>query len=335
MSVVLGSVTLSNPWILAPMAGVSEWPFRLIACEHGASAAPTELISARAMLEGTDRSERYLAKHPGEDLFWIQLFGGDADVMCRAAEAAAERGAHALDLNMGCPVRKVTKSGAGSALLTDPDRAGALVRAMVRGSGLPVTIKVRAGWDDETLNFVELSQACAEAGAVAVAMHARTRQQAYSGPARWEWIAQLVECSPIPVIGNGDAWTLSDAQRMLRETGCAAVMIGRGALGNPWIFSALQRGQSVEVTPEMRNRIVNTHFEYNLQHVGSELAAVRRFRKHLIWYSCGLEGSDSFQSEVLTVDGADEVRRHIDAFFSCERALKPATIQLEEKNALG
>lgn len=332
--VALGPLRLTNPWILAPMAGVSEWPYRVIAQQHGASAAPTELISARALIEGTARSERYIRRDPRERPFWVQLFGGSAEVLERGAAAAVARGADALDLNMGCPVRKVTKSGAGSALLSNPKRAAEMVRALVQGGGVPVTVKIRAGWDEDSLTYRELAHACAEAGAVAIAMHARTRVQGYGGTARWEWIADLVAHSPIPVIGNGDAFDPASARRMRQETGCAAVMIGRGALGNPWVFAALRDGEA-PVTPEMRLRVVQQHFEDNLRHIGGELEAVRRFRKHLIWYTTGLTGAESFLYSVLRSDDADAVRRQFRSFFSGAVRETAGQIVFDERQALG
>ncbi len=332
--VQLGSLHLTNPWILAPMAAVSEWPYRVIAQDHGASAAPTELISARALIDGTARSERYIRRDPRENPFWVQLFGGNAEALERGAAAAVKRGADAIDLNMGCPVRKVTKSGAGSALLSNPERAAEMVRALVRGGGVPVSVKIRAGWDDDSLTYRELAHACSEAGAVAIAMHARTRVQGYSGHAHWDWIADLVTHSPLPVIGNGDAFDAEAARRMRAETGCAAVMIGRGALGNPWVFTALRDGEC-QVTPEMRLRVVERHFEDNLVHIGAELEAVRRFRKHLIWYATGLEGSEAFLHRAVRTDDADAVREQVRTFFAAACRGHKAEIVFDERQALG
>ncbi|MEM6731535.1 MAG: tRNA dihydrouridine synthase DusB [Myxococcota bacterium] len=334
MTVRLGPLVLQNPWILAPMAGVSEWPYRVIALSHGAAATPTELISARALIEGTPRSERYMARDPSEAQFWVQLFGGDAAVLRDGAAAAVERGATALDLNMGCPVRKVTKSGAGSALLSDPSRAAEMVRALVDGGGVPVTVKIRAGWDENSLTFVELAKACADAGACAIAMHARTRVQGYSGKAHWPWIARLVEKSPIPVIGNGDAFTAADARRMVADTGCRAVMIGRGALGNPWVFAELT-GRVEPVSGTERARVVLEHFESNLRHVGAELEAVRRFRKHLVWYGQGIERSREWLQRVLRMDEAAQVRAEIAEFFPTARSGPRGEVVFEERKALG
>lgn len=331
----IGQVHLVNPWILAPMAGVSEWPYRVIATEHGASAAPTELVSARAMVEGTARSERYLAwDREREPVFWVQLFGADPVMLSEASCAAVERGATLIDFNMGCPVRKVTKSGAGSALLSDPRRAGQLVEALAAG-GVPVTVKIRAGWDENHLTFCELAKCCAEAGAAAIAMHARTRAQGYAGRARWEWIRQLVDCSPIPVIGNGDVFSRADAHRMLRTTGCAAVMVGRGALGNPWIFSEL-RGSGGAPSARDRVAVVLQHFDSNREHIGADLEAVRRFRKHAIWYATGLNSEKRLLPQFLRCDDVDEARAMLDTFFrAATPCAYPRTVEFEEKRALG
>lgn len=318
----VGPYTLSNPWILAPMAGVSEMPFRVLARRMGAGAAPTELVSAKGLLYGQERTYRYLTHVPEERPFWVQLFGGDADSMARGAERAVELGADILDINMGCPVKKVTRHGAGSALLCDLERGAAIVDAMTRRTGKPVTVKIRCGWDDDTLNYAEAAHRFADAGAVAIAMHARTRAQGYSGKARWDLIRSLVAASPIPVIGNGDVFTAEDAHRMKRETGCAAVMIGRGALGNPWIFSELT-GSTVGTS---RWGVIRAHLHAHVELVGDATRAVRKFRQHLIWYSQGIRGAAGFRARMLTLERLEDVLSEAEEFFDREGA-KPALCQ--------
>lgn len=310
----LGPYQLANPWILAPMAGVSEMPYRRIARSMGAAAAPTELISAKGLLYGQSRTERYLRHHADEAPFWVQIFGGEPEVMAAGAERAAELGAHILDVNMGCPVKKVTRNGAGSALLTDPRRAAAVVEAMVRRTGLPVTVKIRSGWDANSINAVELARAVAGAGAVAIAVHARTRTQGYSGQADWGLIRHLVQQSPIPVIGNGDAYTAARARAMLQETGCAAVMIGRGALGNPWLFRELATGEKAP-GPGARWTVIRQHLEAHLEHTGDELQAIRRFRQHLAWYVHGLNGAARFRQQAFHIDSLPLLLEAGAAFF--------------------
>jgi len=317
------------------MAGVSEMPFRLLALEMGAAAAPTELVSAKGLVYGQERTARYLRHDALEQPFWVQIFGGEPESMARGAQRAVELGADILDVNMGCPVRKVTKNGAGSALLTDPERAGAIVAAMVRATGLPVTVKIRSGWDDGSINPIEMAQAVAEAGAVAIAMHARTRAQGYSGKADWSLISRLVEASPIAVIGNGDASTPELARQMLAETGCAAVMIGRGALGNPWIFSQLAQGQAPPTSHE-RWQMVRRHLLAHMAFVGDPLRGIRRFRQHLVWYAHALSGAAAFRRQVMKVDDLHELLALCEGFFcAAEAAQDRQAMALQTTQALG
>jgi tRNA-dihydrouridine synthase B len=312
----IGPYTLHNPWILAPMAGVSEMPFRRIALEMGASAAPTELVSAKGLLAGQARTERYMRYDPTlEKPFWVQIFGGDPTTMATGAARAAELGADIIDINMGCPVRKVTSSSAGSALLRDPKRAAEIVDAIIKRTGLPVTVKIRAGWDEQTLGYVELAKRLEDVGCAAIAMHARTRQQGYDGLANWDYIKDLVENTSIPVIGNGDTWTAADAREMLRKTGCAAVMIGRGALGNPWIFRYLAHNGPF-ATLEERLNLIERHFTEHLAFIDNPLKAVRQFRQQLIWYVGTLDPSREFINRMVREDDPAQVRAQIHAFFT-------------------
>jgi nifR3 family TIM-barrel protein len=311
----LGPLSLANPFILAPMAGVSEQPFREIALALGAGLAPTELVSANGLIRASARTAKYLKHGPTEKPFVVQIFGGEPEVMAEAAVRVKAAGADAIDINMGCPVPKVTRSGAGSGLLCDPPRAAEVVRRVKEASGLPVSAKIRAGWDANTLNFCEMGRVLEEAGVFAIALHPRTRAQGYSGKADWSRITALKRAvKSIPVIGNGDVVTPADARRMLEETGCDAVMIGRGALGNPWLFRELQGGDPP--TREERCALVVAHFETHLEFVGKELPAVREFRRHLGWYSHGLAGSTGFRGAVNKLDSAQAVREMLLAFFS-------------------
>jgi len=317
------------------MAGVSEMPYRRIALGMGAGAAPTELISAKGLMYGQKRSRDYLVHGPEERPFWVQLFGGDAESMAAGAECAASLGADIIDINMGCPVRKVTKNGAGAALLADPKRASAIVEAIQRRTGLPVTVKIRSGWDAHTVDPFTITRAVADTGAVAVALHARTRAQGYAGKADWSLIAKLVEASPIPVIGNGDVFSAEDGHRMMAETGCAAVMIGRGALGNPWIFAQLSRGEPPP-TPVERWQLVQRHLAAHLDHVGDELRGLRRFRQHLLWYAHGLRGAAAFRRAATQIDNLAQLTEVGEAFFStAEGAANGAKGPAEVGAALG
>ena len=294
------------------MAGVSEMPFRVLAQELGAGLCPTELVSSAGLVRASARTRRYLRHDPIERPFAVQLFGGDPAQMADAARLAREAGADILDINMGCPVPKVTRNGAGSALLCQPERAAEIVRA-VGTAGLPVTVKIRSGWDAARINAPEVAQALEAAGAAAIALHARTRAQGYSGVADWGLIARVKTAVRIPVIGNGDVRSVADARRLIAETGCDAVMIGRGALGNPWIFREL--GGGAAPSAEERLALIARHFREQLAFVGDALHGVRQFRKHLLWYARGLRGASAFRSLAVTLEEPTEVLRALEGFF--------------------
>lgn len=330
----LGPYPLPNPFLLAPMAGVSEMPFRVIALRLGAALAPTELVSAAGLVHASSRTLKYLRRDPVERPFVVQVFGGDPEQLGRAAVIARERGADAIDVNMGCPVPKVTKNGAGSALLCDPERAGQVVEAIRRHTGLPVTAKIRAGWDATRINCVEVAQALEAAGAAWVAIHPRTRAQGYSGRADWSLIAALKRALGIPVVGNGDVQTPADARRMLAETGCDAVMVGRAALGNPWIFRELAGGSPPDA--DERSALVGEHFDAHLSFVGEVRRGVHQFRKHLLWYARGLRGASAFRARACVLEEPDEVRRAIGGFFAgAESDGGPAEAEVDLRGALG
>ncbi len=335
----LGPYKLPNPYILAPMAGVSEMPFRVIALRKGAGAAPTELVSAKGLIYGQSRTARYLTHHACEQPFWVQIFGGDAASMAEGAEHAVRLGAKIIDINMGCPVKKVTKNGAGSALLCDPVRAGDIVSSIIARARVPVTAKIRTGWDHDQINCVAMAQALEAAGCCAIAMHARTRAQGYSGKADWSLIAKVVAAVKIPVIGNGDIKTPADAQRMMDQTGCAAVMIGRAALGNPWIFEQLVGPGSVAAsppTPAQRWSVIEEHLSTHLDFVGDRRLGVKRFRSHLMWYAHGLVGAAAFRKEVTQIDDLEQLLRHCRHFYlGADRQAEQADILFDERIALG
>jgi len=301
----IGHISVSNPWILAPMAGVSEKPFRVMALEFGAGLAPTELISAKGLEYQNRRTREYLDHSDREVPFWVQLFGGEPDSMAIAAEASVKAGAHMLDINMGCPVKKVTKTGAGSALLCDTSRAADVVRAMRKAVGekVPVTAKIRAGWDSHSINCEDMGRRLEDAGVGAISLHARTRAQGYSGKADWSLIRRLKDAVKVPVIGNGDVKTVADAKRMQAETGCDFVMLGRAALGNPWIFRSLCAGMDLPApTPPERMETIVRHLREHVEFIGDETRAIRQFRQHIIWYSKGLAGGAAFRDSVMRHD---------------------------------
>jgi tRNA-dihydrouridine synthase B len=312
----LGPYELKNPWVLAPMAGVSEMPFRVIAFELGAALCPTELVSAMGIFYANQRTMKYLRHDEQvERPYSLQLFGGEPEVMARAAVEGKKWGAQIIDLNMGCPVKKVTKSGAGSALLCDPKRAAEIVRQIREATGLPVTAKIRSGWDAHNKNFLQMADELGAAGIVGLAVHPRTRAQGYSGSADWSVIAELKRHvgNRFAVFGNGDVKSVPDANRMLETTGCDFVMIGRGALGNPWLFRQLEGG--APPTNEERCALVLRHFRAHVAFIGAEVPAVRAFRKHMGWYSHGLFGASAFRNEVNRVDSKAAVESMVERFF--------------------
>lgn len=339
----IGPHRLDPPFILAPMAGVSEAPYRTMVLEMGAGLAPTELVSSRGLHSGQARTESYLRHDPErEPLLTVQLYGGDPEAMAEAAAQAVDRGAKIVDVNMGCPVKKITKNQAGSALMRDPDRAVAVVEVMVRrvGHQVPVTVKLRAGWDDRHRNAPELGRRLAEVGAAALALHPRTRQQGYEGAADWSLIARLKEAvEDVCVVANGDVDSPQSAAEVVRRTGCDAVMVGRAALGNPWIFRDLARAragqEAVTVQPTERVESVLRHFREGLEHAGSEDRGLKKFRQHLIWYSRGLMGNVRFREQVLQLDRAVDVEAAIMAFFSQARSAESEAAEYDARRAYG
>jgi nifR3 family TIM-barrel protein len=327
----IGPYQLKNRFILAPMAGVSERPFRVLAFQLGAALCPTELVSAAGLFRVNARTLRYLRYDAAIEVpYSLQLFGGEVEAMVKAAVIARQYGAQIIDLNMGCPVKKVTRSGAGSALLCDPPRAAELVRAIRQATGLPVTAKIRAGWDANTRNFLQMARALGEAGVAALACHPRTRAQGYSGKADWEVLRALKAevGDAFPIIGNGDVKTVADAERMLETTRVDYVMIGRGALGNPWLFRQLNGGPAPE--PEERAALVLRHLREHLAFqaegrtrkdgapsdpLHDEVMGVKSFRSHLAWYAHGLHGAAAFRARVNAVTRAEEVEAMVRPFF--------------------
>jgi len=320
---VIGPFCIDTPIILAPMAGVSEAPYRVISTEMGAGLAPTELVSSRGLQYGNTRTAEYLKHDPKlEPMLSVQIFGGDPEAMARGAELAVAAGARILDINMGCPVTKVTKNGAGSALMTDPARAARIVAAMNErvGPKVPVTAKIRAGWDESSINASEVGRALEDAGLAAIAIHPRTRRQGYSGKADWSLIAALKESVDIPVIANGDIFSVDDAERIIAQTKCDAIMVGRAALGNPWIFRDLAaaragRPQPSPPGPDERVRLILHHLDAHVEHIEDEARALKKFRQHLIWYSRGMRQGAAFREHAMRLEVRAHVEEAIDEFF--------------------
>lgn len=287
-------------------------PFRVIAFEMGAGLATTELISAKGIFHKNSRTQQYLRFDPEKEVpYSLQLFGGEELAMCHAAVEAAKLGAQIIDINMGCPVKKVTQTGAGSALLCDHVRAASLVKAMrlAVGEEVPITVKIRTGWDAQSINCLEMGKALQDAGCAAIALHGRTRAQGYSGKADWSLIKALKDSLQIPIIGNGDIISIQDAYTKQQESGCDAIMIGRGALGNPWIFRELLGG--ARPTAQERCDLILRHFKQHIEH-----NSLRSFRTHLVWYSKGFENAGGFREQVMHLDQEEAVLEAIHAFFT-------------------
>lgn len=311
----IGNVELDSPFLLAPMAGITDGPFRRICREMGAGLVYSEMVSAKGLWFKDKNTGRLLEILDGEEPVAYQLFGHEPEIMAFAAETLAGRGNVIFDINMGCPVPKVVKNGEGSALMKDPQLVFDLVEAAVKGAGKPVTVKIRAGWDEASVNAVEIARAAAAGGAAAVAVHARTREQFYSGRADRTVIAAVKHAVSIPVIGNGDVTDGASGMSMMDETGCDFVMVGRGALGNPWIFRELNaawKGTEPPAAPSMEDKkqMMIRHFRDVLALKG-EYAAVREMRKHVGWYLKGLPGSAAFRGMVNQITKAQELESAI------------------------
>lgn len=316
----IGNITLDNNIILAPMAGVSDLPFRLLCHEQGAGLVCMEMISAKAILYHNRNTESLLEIHPQEGPVSLQLFGSDPDIMADIAARIEDRPFQILDINMGCPVPKIVGNGEGSALMKNPLLAGQIIEAVVKAVGKPVTVKIRKGFDEEHVNAVEMAHVAQESGAAAVAVHGRTREQFYSGKADWDIIRQVKQAVSIPVIGNGDVVDGESALALLQQTGCDGIMIGRACQGNPWIFREVKNFlESRQICPRPTNReIVDTilrHARLQLQYKG-EYIGIREMRKHVSWYSAGVPNSARFRAEINAMESMEELMDAVSAVFA-------------------
>ena len=319
MKLKIGNVTLEQNIILAPMAGVTDLPFRLLCKEQGCGLTVTEMVSAKAILYHNRNTEELLRTEPAEQPVAVQLFGSDPAIMAEIAAQVAEGPYAIIDVNMGCPVPKIVKNGEGSALMRDPRKAQAVLAAMVKAVKKPVTVKFRKGFDEGSVNAVEFAKMVESCGVAAVAVHGRTREQYYSGKADWEIIRRVKEAVKIPVIGNGDIFTPEDGARMLSKTGCDGIMVARGAKGNPWIFSRLNHYlETGELLPgpdgkEIREKILR-HSRMLARYKG-EKPAMRQMRGHVAWYTKGLPNSAAMRNEINQVETMEELEDFLERYF--------------------
>lgn len=309
----IGSVEIENPFVLAPMAGVTDLPFRGLCKEQGAGMICTEMVSAKAISFHNKNTKALMEINPKEHPVSLQLFGNEPELMAEVARSIEEQPFDILDINMGCPVPKVVNNGEGSALLKDPALIGKIVREISHAIKKPVTAKIRIGFEGYDVDPVEIAKIIEDAGGAAVAVHGRTRQQYYAGEANWEVIGRIKDAVSIPVIGNGDVDSPLKAEKMMKDTGCDSIMIGRAVRGNPWIFREMnhyfETGELLEKPdPKEIREMILRHARWQIELKG-EFTGIREMRKHVAWYTSGMRHSAGLRRESNTIENYESLER--------------------------
>ena len=318
----IGSVLLKNNVLLAPMAGITNLAFRILSRDFGCALAFTEMVSATGLVRQSAKSFQYLHSLPLDKPLSVQLFGSDPLLLAEGAKIVAGQGADLIDINMGCPVRKVVQTGAGSALLKNPLHVSHIIKTVRKAVAVPLTIKIRSGWRREEINALEIARIAEDCGADAIIVHPRTTDQGFSGRADWGVINMVKQGVKIPVIGNGDLRNAFDARRMISDTGCDGVMIGRGALGNPWLIGetlAMLTNREPPARPSFaeKERVIVRHLELETQYYGEE-HSMRNFYKHLLWYTKGLPDGAKFRQDIGYLREKEPILKELHNFFlSC------------------
>ena len=309
IEVKIGNVEIKNNVCLAPMAGITDLPFRSICKEMGAGLTYSEMVSAKGIYYHDEKTEKLTEKASNETPFAIQIFGSDANIMAEIAEKMSGK-ADIIDINMGCPAPKVVKNEDGSKLMLHPELIDEITQKVVEKSKVPVTIKIRKGWDAEHVNAVQIAKIAEKNHVSAIAIHGRTREEFYSGKADWNIIKQVKDTVSIPVIGNGDVDSFEKAEEMLQQTGCDAIMIGRGSLGNPWIFQEILQKKKVEKTTEDIKQMILKHLHLLILDKG-EYTAIREMRKHIAWYLKGIQNATEMRRKINEIENLSELEQMI------------------------